>query len=126
MTGSQCQSLRLLCERNHELDTEAEAFLLGYPETGNASDAYRRAYDAAPTVCTSMTLVDDKGRSMRLAAKPRDQLGYGPKHWDVALPGMHLRRGSASWFHRSELPASPPRPSTSRLEGLNYTPLDWE
>ncbi len=63
MTGSQCQSLRLLCDRNHELDTEAEVFLLGYFETGNASDAYRRAYDAALAVCTSMTLVFEDIRS---------------------------------------------------------------
>ena len=28
--------------------------------------------------------------------KAKEKLRYGPKHWDVALPGIHPHRGSAS------------------------------
>ncbi len=112
MTGSQCQSLRLLCERNHELDTEAEAFLLGYLETGNASDAYRRAHDAAPTVCTSMTLVDDKGRSHAVGRETQGSLG---------LRAEALGRGVTgdAPAQRQRLSVSPQRASCEPAEAVD-------
>ena len=92
----------------------------------------RRVHCSRPTACTSMTMVFEGIRSQRI-----DRKGQGSQALRVGglrgdLVRMHSHTGSAGRIRRGAGTRVPltaggaSRPSTSRLEGLYYTPLDLE